>query len=279
MRKLISKTIVIPQWQGGGQDLCTYYGAFALKENYLGDEQSVTVEVSTDDIGPVKNGIMGYDDILASVRSVNKVLEEQEPDKIFVFGGGCDADTPCAAYLNKKYGGNMVVVYIDSHGDLNTPESSPSKLYYGMSLRALTGDCAPEYIDQLAQTISPTQLVTCAGRNLDPEEIRFKEDNNVMDFTVQEIEENPESIAAQIKDKGYRHAYIHIDLDCLDPEEFCLMPLYEPDGLKCETLLKLVHEIRRRLDVVGLGILEYSGGKNDKNNHLIKELVKIGKKL
>ena len=173
----------------------------------------------------------------------------------------------------------MVVVYIDSHGDLNTPESSPSKLYYGMSLRALTGDCAPEYIDQLAQTISPTQLVTCAGRNLDPEEIRFKEDNNVMDFTVQEIEENPESIAAQIKDKGCRHAYIHIDLDCLDPEEFCLMPLYEPNGLKCETLLKLIHEIRRRLDVVGLGILEYSGGKNDKNNHLIKELVKIGKKL
>ena len=28
-------TIMIPQWQGGGQDLCTYYGAFAFNENYF----------------------------------------------------------------------------------------------------------------------------------------------------------------------------------------------------------------------------------------------------
>lgn len=27
-------TVVIPQWQGGGQDLCTYVGAYAMKENY-----------------------------------------------------------------------------------------------------------------------------------------------------------------------------------------------------------------------------------------------------
>lgn len=272
-------TIVIPQWQGGGQDLCTYYGAFALKENYLQGEESVTIEVSTDDIGPVRNGILGYDDILASVRSVNEVLAQRDPDKIFVLGGGCDADTPCAAYLNRKYGGDMVVIYIDSHGDLNTPASSPSKLYYGMSLRALTGESAPEYIDQLAKTISPAQLVTCAARNLDPEEIRFKEEHNVMDFTVREIEENAADIAAQIKDKGYKHAYIHIDLDCLDPEEFCLMPLYEPDGLRCETLTRFIREIRKRLNVVGFGILEYSGGSGDKDHPLISELVGFGKKL
>ena len=49
-------TIVIPQWQGGGQDLCTYYGAFAFHENYLHGAADVTVEVSEGDIGPVKDG-------------------------------------------------------------------------------------------------------------------------------------------------------------------------------------------------------------------------------
>ena len=61
-------TIVIPQWQGGGQDLCTYYGAFAYAENYLGGAADATVEISTADIGPVRNGILGYDDILESMK-------------------------------------------------------------------------------------------------------------------------------------------------------------------------------------------------------------------
>ena len=78
LKKSLEKlTIVIPQWQGGGQDLCTYEGAFAYRENYLAGAAGATVEISTADISPVREGILGYDDILESMQRVNRELQKQ----------------------------------------------------------------------------------------------------------------------------------------------------------------------------------------------------------
>lgn len=269
-------TIVIPQWQGGGQDLCTYDGAYAMLQNYLGGAADEVIGVSTEDIGPVREGILGYDDILACMKRVGQALTSAEPERIFTIGGGCDADTPCAAWLNKVYDGDMAVVYIDSHGDLNTPESSESHLYYGMSLRALAGESAPEYLQNLASAISPNQLITCAARNLDPEELRYKEVNHVTDFTVAQLEADPSLAARAIREKGYQHVYIHIDFDALDHSEFQLTPLEEPDGMTKKTLLEVLQSIREAADVVGFGLLEYSGTMEDKDDPFLQELTAFG---
>lgn len=269
-------TIVIPQWQGGGQDLCTYDGALAFNENYLGGAADATVEISTADIGPVRNGILGYDDILESMQRVNQELEAFAPSKIFTVGGGCDADTPCAAWLNKVYDGDMAVVYIDSHGDLNTPESSESHLYYGMSLRALAGETAPEYLDHLASAITPAQLITCGARNLDPAELEYKAEHQVTDFTVAALEAEPGLVAAAIAEKGFGNVYIHIDLDVLDPSEFALTPLEEPDGMTKKTLLAVLREIKAAANVVGFGLLEYSGTMEDKDDPFLAALAEYG---
>ncbi len=272
-------TIVIPQWQGGGQDLCTYEGAFAFNENYLHGAADATVEVSTADIGPVKEGILGYEDILETMKRVNLTLEAAAPKKIFTVGGGCDADTPCAAWLNKVYVGDMAVVYIDSHGDLNTPQSSESHLYYGMSLRALAGDCVPEYLENLASAIIPAQLITCAARNLDPEELQYKADHNVTDFTVQELETDPGLAAKAIQRKGYHNVYIHIDFDALDPSEFQLTPLKEPDGMTKENLLEVLTKIKEVANVVGFGLLEYGGTMGDKDDPFLQALAAYGMEI
>jgi len=272
-------TIIVPQWQGGGQDLSPYYGAFAFHENYLHGAADAVVEISADDVGTVKDGILGYADILESMKRVNAELEAFAPEKIFTVGGGCDADTPCAAWLNKVYGGDMAVVYIDSHGDLNTPESSGSHLYYGMSLRALAGESAPEYLENLASAISPDQLITCAARNLDPEEVQYKEEHGVTDFTVRELAENPGLAADAIRRKGYSNVYIHIDLDALDPTEFWLTPLEEPGGMTKENLLEVLRRIREAANVVGFGILEYAGTEEDRDDPFLEELAEYGMEL
>lgn len=268
--------LMIPQWQGGGQDLCTYYGAYALKENYLSDEEVTECKVTTDDISPVKNDILGYDDILKQIKAVNSILDEKNADRIFTIGGGCDADLPCAAYLNKKASGDMAMVYIDAHGDLNLPETSDSKLFYGMSLRTLMGDGDKEIIDNLGSVMSPAQLVMGANRALDPEEIRFQKDNNVPVFTVEELESDPALIAKSIKASGFNYAYVHIDLDSLDPEEFTLTPFPEKGGLRCDTLLDIIKQIKAVCTIKGFAIMEYSGTANDKDNELVRKLADFG---
>lgn len=270
-------TFVIPQWQGGGQDLCTYDGAYAMLENYLGGEADVVIRVGRDPVSGVKEGVLGYEDILRSTREVNRALREHAPDKLLVIGGGCDADTPCAAWLNDRYDGDMAVVYLDSHGDLNTPRSSDSHLYYGMSLRALAGDSAPAIVEEMARTIRPEQLIACGGRNLDPEEIRFMKENRVSSFSVEELERDPGAAAEEIRRKGFSHVYIHIDFDVLDPEEFSLTPVPEPEGMTKKTLLELVRALGENCRVVGLGMLEYSGTGEDRGDPFLEGLIAFGR--
>ena len=86
----------------------------------------------------------------------------------------------------------------------------------------------------------------------------------------------PEALAEAIQAKGFDAAYIHIDLDCLDPNAFSLMPVPEPDGLLCPTLLKVVRAIGEVCELRGFSIMEYCGTDEDKGNELLAELVGIG---
>ena len=57
----------------------------------------------------------------------------------------------------------VAVVWLDAHGDLNTPETSPSGNVWGMPLRML--------ID--SETVRPQDVVLIGARNLDPPEEAF----------------------------------------------------------------------------------------------------------
>lgn len=272
--------VVIPQWQGGGEDLCTWYGAFALRDNYLKDPAAVTVEIGDGKLSPEKNHIRGYEDLLQDIDQVNRVLEQRHPARIFTLGGGCDADTPCAAWLNRIYAGDLAVIYLDAHGDLNTPETSKSGLYYGMSLRALLGESTQDILERLASTIRPDQLIMGAGRSLDPEEIRYLRENRVSAFPVAQLEEDAKIVAREVAHKGYQHVYLHVDFDCLDPLEFALTPVQEANGLKANTLKAILRGVRENgADIVGMAMTEYAGTAADRGNALVASLVSFGKEI
>ena len=105
--------LLVPQWQGSGPDYSIYHGAFALRENYLKDVDMIQVPVTDQPISPVKNDIMGYDEILAQLKAVNETLKSYKPDTVFTVGGGCDADLASMAYLNADKGYQNVYVHID----------------------------------------------------------------------------------------------------------------------------------------------------------------------
>ena len=131
----MKKTYINPQWQGGG-DLSTYAGAEEIKE-YLAGQDFVTLPVSTDEaeMAVRKNRIKGYDALHRQMHSAYNYLRTDAPDKIFALGGGCDADVPAIVYLCERYRGDLSVIWLDAHGDLNAPEESASSLFYGMPIK------------------------------------------------------------------------------------------------------------------------------------------------
>ncbi len=259
-RKDTKLNLFYPQWQGGGPDLSTYYGAFELKQAYYPDVTFSEVEVSTANTGTVKKGIFGYDQILTQMKAARRVIDLKRPERIFTIGGGCDAGILPLSYLSELMSGKLTIIWFDAHGDLNSPQSSPSGYFYGMPVRALLGESDPALLELLYAEIEVDQLILCGLRDLDEAESAYIAGRQLTVCRVEEMTSNPEMLLDLIKDRGNAHIYIHLDFDVLDPEDFPYVPLPEPGGLSILSLTKLINSLRENFTLTGLGLFEYSGG-------------------
>jgi arginase len=79
------------------------------------------------------------------------------PARPLVLGGCCCAHVGAVRELARRHG-RVGVVWIDAHGDLNTPESSPSGNAWGMPLRMLLD----------AGDVAAADVILLGARNLDP---------------------------------------------------------------------------------------------------------------
>ncbi|MDY6826797.1 MAG: arginase family protein [Bacillota bacterium] len=264
-----------PQWQGGGQDRSTYFGALELKLNYLKGMDLSEVEVSLHNVKEVKNDIFAYDEILAQMEKVRALLDDKKPDKIFTIGGGCDAGILPLSYLNQKLNGDLTVLWFDGHGDINSPLSSKSKHFYGMPVRVLLGESDSRILDFTYLDLLPQQLLMLGLRNLDEPENKYIKKHKIAVLGVAEIENNLETVIASVKAKRNHNIYIHLDLDVLDPEEFPYIPVPSPGGLKVKTLSVLLDILNKEFNLSGLGLFAYQPS-GITSIGLIEEVVRIG---
>jgi hypothetical protein len=137
------------------------------------------------------------------------------PERPLVLGGCCCAHVGAVRELARRHG-RLGVVWLDAHGDLNTPESSPSGNQWGMPLRMLLdgGD------------VDPGDVVLLGARNLDPPEVELIEELGI----PRELGELPDRI------------YVALDCDVVDPGELdVFMP--EPGGFPLDRLEALLAEL------------------------------------
>jgi arginase len=153
-----------------------------------------------------------------------------------VLSGGCLASLGVVAGLQRR-GHDVAAVWIDAHGDCNTPETSPSGYWDGMALAALRGLSLPE-VRQGAGTIplDAGAAIHLAGRAFDPLEA-----GNVERLGLACVA--PERISAVetrelLRSLGTgRSLYLHVDVDGIDPRDAPSAGYPEPDGARLAALL------------------------------------------
>lgn len=111
------------------------------------------------------------------------------------------------------------VLWVDTHGDFNTPKTTPSGNVHGMVVSALMGLCPPplQIGDQFLQ---PDQIVMLGTRDLDQEERIALRASGVKILTMREIDENgmADVIRAALAALGNVDAlHVSFDMDVLDP--------------------------------------------------------------
>ncbi|NLN49913.1 MAG: arginase family protein [Clostridiales bacterium] len=266
--------LLFPQWQGSVEDKNLYNGVQLIKEQLLKGENFEEIPVSLDESLVKKNNIIGYDVIFKQLNEAVDILNKHNPDKIFLVGGDCGTELAPVTYLNKKLNGDLFVIWIDAHGDLNTPESSPSKAFHGMPLRAILGDGDPAILDLCYSKLSADQVSYAGGRDFDQPEIDYIKANNIKILSVEDIKNNVIDLN-YIKGKGYSNVYIHLDLDALDPGVFPDLMLPVPDGFDFDTVFKFVKNLKGNYNIAGFSIQEFSPIERN-NVILLKDLVKFG---
>src|SRR6476659_3005821 len=117
-------------------------------------------------------GVLGLSTIAPRFQNTIRDLRERNPCRILIVGGTCGAEVAPIGYLNEKYDGDLAVIWLDAHEDLNTPASSPSGHFHGMALRTLLGEGPDEYVSFLSRPLTPAQVFLAGSRDLDlPERV------------------------------------------------------------------------------------------------------------
>lgn len=113
------------------------------------------------------------------------------------------------------------VVWVDAHGDFNTPESTITGFFAGMSLAVITGHCYKRFWAQMGNSapISEAATLMLGVRDLDPAERERLERSAIQVVNWREGKAQADVLASldQLA-KQVQEVYLHVELDALDPQ-------------------------------------------------------------
>ena len=128
-----------------------------------------------------------------------------------LLSGDCTTALGVVAGLQRRHGA-IAVVWLDGHGDFNTPATTITGYLGGMPLAMLTGR-APELISNPLglQPVTDSDIVLVDARDLDP-----AERDTLTASQVRRVPAEPGEIAAALAGLGGKPVYLHVDVDIID---------------------------------------------------------------
>jgi arginase len=112
------------------------------------------------------------------------------------------------------------VLWIDAHGDLNRPSTSPTGNVHGMPLAAALGLAGDAFASDAYPMPSVTRAALLGVRSLDPGERALIRELGLHVFTMSELDER--GVQACMRDaldylRGSPFVHVSLDLDAVDP--------------------------------------------------------------
>jgi arginase len=116
-------------------------------------------------------------------------------------------------------------LWLDAHGDMNTPESSPSGNVHGMPLAAIMGYGADELVmlGGFKPKAEPGNIVIVGARDLDAQERKIVKKSGIRVFTMRDIDERG---MREVMADALKYALddtdgiaVSLDMDFVDPTD------------------------------------------------------------
>jgi len=127
-----------------------------------------------------------------------------------------------ADYVQSVTSYPLGLIWVDAHGDMNTPQTTTTGNVHGMPLAALLGQ-EPNELSSIGSSpsVSPAHTVLVGIRNLDEQEKGKIRASGVHVFTMKDIDREGIATIAEraiaIASKGTGGIHVSFDLDACDP--------------------------------------------------------------
>lgn len=259
----------IPQWQGGdepayrfGADLLRWLAPAAD-----GPEETVSVPEPDGSAAPIDAGIKWRKALLSQARAARAAIERHDPDRIVTLGGDCLIDLAPMAWLRRKYGETLGVLWIDAHPDvMSAAEFSHAHAHV---LGMLLGRGDADFTAEVPVKLSASKVMIAGMQGWNEAEGPILQELGIRHLPAAEIADTSQPVLDWIEAEGITHLAVHFDLDALDPAHFSPLLFNRPDApegafagieqgrMRLEQVVRLLQDAGMAADMVGLAIAEH----------------------
>lgn len=152
------------------------------------------------------------------------------------------------------------LIWIDAHGDFNTPQTTLTGNIHGMTLAVLMGDGYPGLVDvgRPGPKLAAEDVVMIGIRDLDPGERDRLKKSGITVYTMRDIDERGMSvITREALERLEHHERLHVslDMDAIDPQAGPGVGTVAPGGITCreaQLMMEIIADSNRcsALDIV-----------------------------
>lgn len=186
-------------------------------------------------------------------------------------------------------GGHVGVVWVDAHGDLNTPATSRSGNVHGMPLAALLGhgDKAMTGLAGRTPAVRVSDLAVVGLRDVDDAEKAHVRKGNLSTFTMRALDEHgvrkvmEEALSIATKDTA--GLWVSFDMDVIDPADAPGVGTAVPGGITYREAHLAMEMIADTGKLVGIDVVEVNPVLDERNRtaEVARELIlsAVGKRI
>jgi arginase len=160
------------------------------------------------------------------------------------------------------------MVFIDAHGDFNTPETTLSGMLGGMPVAIAAGQCLTRLrLKTGLEPALPTRhIIEMCVRDTDPLEQELLDRSDIRQLTLEDVRTRSANLHGAMKrlSEATDVIYIHVDMDGLDPREVPGHPLTVPGGPTSIELAAALTEMFKYEKVAAFGVASTPYGEKDK---------------
>ena len=210
---------------------------------------------------------------------------ERLPEREFAIflGGECSLVMGSLSGMEGRRSGRAGMLWMDAHGDFNTPETTPSGFIGGMCLALACGRGPPllRGTEESGPLLREDAVVHLGSRALDRQEERAMKESGMMLVSAKELKRGVSDYgrsAAKLLSDRCDWCVLHIDLDVIDPREMPAVNFLEPNGLSTEDVLLAARSLKETGRLKAIEVTSYNPLR-DASRSRARKVVKLISRL